>query len=449
MGRNGATAFAVLFLAKGRRPLLIAKLKHPPKDDWNYHRSDLANLTRYVESKWKMELTWQVIDMESATAEDLLHSPVLFISGRDGLPLTAEQKKELRAYVDHGGFLFAESCCDGDGFDRQFRQLMTELFPDNPLRLLSPDHPVWYAEEKVDPDFARPLWGIEACCRTSVIYCPQGLSCYWELAGVARGPQHPRSVQEQIDAAKAIGANVLAYATNRELREKLDMQPMLPDAAQDHAVLRATLQIAKLQHGGGSDDAPAALTNLLRTVQQHVHIPISGQRSYLSPADRTLPDFPMLFMHGRRDFRWTDVQRAGLAKYLAAGGVLFADAICASDSFARSFRREMTTILPDYPWQRIPATHPMFTSEFRGYDLNRVTVRDPQRRASSDGPLRAKLQRVGPRLEGIEVDGRYVIIFSPLDISCALENHVSLQCKGYVREDAARIGVNVILYALQ
>ena len=41
------------------------------------------------------------------------------------------------------------------------------------------------------------------------------------------------------------------------------------------------------------------------------------------------------------------------------------------------------------------------------------------------------------------------MIFSPYDLSCALENHASLDCKGYVKQDAARIGLNIILYAMQ
>ena len=40
-----ATALALLFLSKGRRPVLVAKLKHGPDEDWNNHRNDLANLT--------------------------------------------------------------------------------------------------------------------------------------------------------------------------------------------------------------------------------------------------------------------------------------------------------------------------------------------------------------------------------------------------------------------
>jgi hypothetical protein len=55
---------------------------------------------------------------------------------------------------------------------------------------------------------------------------------------------------------------------------------------------------------------------------------------------------------------------------------------------------------------------------------------------------------VPPELEGIEIDGRLAVIFSPYDISCALEQHEALQCRGYTREDAARIALNVIKYAL-
>jgi len=40
------------------------------------------------------------------------------------------------------------------------------------------------------------------------------------------------------------------------------------------------------------------------------------------------------------------------------------------------------------------------------------------------------------------------VIFSPYDISCALEQHESLECRGYTRKDAARLGLNVLYYSL-
>jgi len=41
------------------------------------------------------------------------------------------------------------------------------------------------------------------------------------------------------------------------------------------------------------------------------------------------------------------------------------------------------------------------------------------------------------------------VVFSRYDLSCALERHDSLDCRGYTREDAARIGLNVVLYSVQ
>ncbi|MFI4875248.1 MAG: prenyltransferase/squalene oxidase repeat-containing protein, partial [Blastopirellula sp. JB062] len=116
-----ATSLALLFLAKGRRPVVVAKYKHDadgPRNtisrDWNRHRNDIANLTHFIEPRWgNRRMTWQVIDAAHATTEDLLQTPVLWISGRDGLNLTAEQEKSLKLYIEQGGFVFAEAACGG------------------------------------------------------------------------------------------------------------------------------------------------------------------------------------------------------------------------------------------------------------------------------------------------------------------------------------------------
>jgi len=459
------TAFALLFLSKGRRPVVIAKLKHGPTGltgpnrDWNRHRGDCAALTRRVEKLWKRDLTWHIIDGHAAEVEDLLQTPVLWISGSEPLVLNAEQKKRLRTYVDKGGFIFAENCCEpGKGFDRDFRKLMKELFPDSPLKSLPPSHPVWYAEQRVPADHLRPLLGIDACCRTSVVYCPKDtdpstvwtesddLSCYWELSGAGRNVAYGAAIQKKIDAATAIGANVLAYATGRELRDKLNPIEVEDDVEEE--LLRGTVSVVKLRHGGGSDDAPAALVNLMKVVGSQAKIRVSAKRQLVGITEENFNGHPIVFMHGRRAFRFTEPQRKALAEYLKRGGFLFADAICASDPFAQSFRREMQTIFPDARLSRIAADSPLFSRQYRGYDLRTVTLRDPQVRAKDD-PLRARLTKVAPLLEGLDIDGRYAVVFSPYDISCAMENSPSLECKGYIRPDAARIGVNVLLYALQ
>ncbi len=118
------TSFALLFLAKGRRPVLISKAKFGEGDDWTRHRADIANLTNYVENKWKKEfplgLSWQILDLEGADVDDLLQTPVLYISGSVAAP-SLDNARKLRDYIDRGGFIFAEACCGNNGFDKSFR----------------------------------------------------------------------------------------------------------------------------------------------------------------------------------------------------------------------------------------------------------------------------------------------------------------------------------------
>ena len=110
---------------------------------------------------------------------------------------------------------------------------MSEIFPEpeHQLSLLPPEHPAWYAEKFVPPEFQRPLLGVDYGCRTCLIYAPShnpenksstppSLSCLWELAGPSYNEFENPDPLQQIDAALAIGANVIAYATNRELKKK-------------------------------------------------------------------------------------------------------------------------------------------------------------------------------------------------------------------------------------
>lgn len=446
-----ATSFALLFLSKGRRPVVMSKVKYTDQREWDLHGGGVPNLVRQIEKSWLRALTWQSVDLKAASVADLLESPVLFFSGRQALNLSPEQCDALRMYVEQGGFIFAEACdgndCDGKAFDESFRALMKKLFPTSAFRELPPEHPVWYAEGKVDPKYMQHLYGIDACCRTSVVYCPTNLSCFWELAAEGRELEAPPEVQADIRARLQIGQNVVAYATNRVLKEKLDRPSVLMEDNSVNGSSRGVLVIPVLRQSGGSEDAPNALTNLLRYVRQEVELRAMVEQREIAATSESLFEYPVLFTHGRRAFRWNAAERKALTDYIANGGFLFADAICASPEFTTSFRAEMEALFPGQKLERIPINHPLFTNEFSGFDLSRVTLNDPL--LSQEGErLDARHVQAAPVLEGIQVNGRYVVIFSPYDLSCALESSTSLECKGYLKADAARIATNIILYAM-
>jgi hypothetical protein len=461
------TSFALLFLSKGRWPVLLGKVKHPPDDDWNQHRGDVNNLTRYVESRWKRDLTWQVVDVRQSSVEDLLQTPVLYLCGsKSPLPETREEQEKLahklRDYLDRSGFLFAEAYCGGAGFDKGFRELMRLAFPEPEykLRLLEPAHPVWYAEEKVDPRQLRPLWGLEFGCRTSVIYAPldplekprPSLSCLWELSRPGRGEKYSPIVQAQINAATSLGLNVLAYATNRELQTKEGFFGAKAETRRSDQLEQGRLEVATLRHPGGCNAAPRAVTNLMDAAAselKHLKVRPGVRATLLDMTDNALFDYPLVFMHGRTAFRLTPAEQQHLKTYLERGGMLLADSICASPAFTESFRHEMATIFPNRKLERIPFQDPLLTSTYGGFDLKLVSRRDPAARGAAGGPLETPPKQVPPELEGIKFQDRWGVVFSPYDLSCALEKRNSLECRGYLREDAARIGLNVLLYASQ
>lgn len=457
------TSFALLFLSKGRWPVLIGKLQHAPADDWNSHRNDLANLTRYVESKWKRDMTWQVIDLRLATVEELAQTPVLYLCGsQDPVPEGPAKRKELaqklRDYLDRGGFLFAEAYGDGAGFNSGFRDLMQQVFPEPEykLRPLEPEHPIWHAEEKIAPSQLRPIWGVEFGCRTSVVYVPPdppsnprpSLSCLWEVSRAGRGEKYSPTVKDQIDAALSLGINVLAYATNRELRPN-DIYPRKSSQGPDDRVERGRLYVATLRHPGGCNSAPRALVNLMDAAAVNLRVRTRVRDELLNITDDSLFDYHLVFMHGRTAFRLTDAERRRLRQYVERGGMLFADSICANRAFTESFRREMAIIFPKQKLERIPVSDPLLKTTYGGSDLHIVSRRDPATDPKSAGRLDATTRKVPPDLEGVKFGDRWGVVFSQYDLSCALEKRDSLECRGYTREDAARIGLNVVLYSLQ
>jgi hypothetical protein len=450
------TCFGLLFLSKGRRPVLAAKLEYDPDQTWNNHRQDLANLTRYCEKKWKYDLTWQVIRSKDATIDDLNQAPVLYISGSKAPTWTDAELANLRRYLDTGGFIFAENCCGGTEFDAGFRAMLARMFPDRDergnllyqLRPLPLEHTVWHAEERVDPKYMRPLEGLDVGCRTSVIYCPQNLGCYWELDRLGRKQRYPEAVEAEIRAVRSIGINVMAYATNREVKYKLEVPRIVADAAKADPVERAKLYVAEMKHGGGSNIAPTALVNLLKQLSLDTGVRVSTEKRELSPLQEEVFDYHLLFMHGRSSFSFSDAERKQLRLFVERGGMIFADAVCSSEEFASSFRREMGAIFPDAPLRPIPPKHEMYGEKFGGFNLSQVTLRDP-RRGGGGGPLRADVINAAPELEGVQFGTRYGVVFSKYDLSCALERHNSLECAGYSRDDAARIGINVILFSLR
>ncbi len=287
-----STSFALLFLAKGRAPVLVHKLRHGPGDDWNNDPDDVRNLVGLVSRDWKHLMTWQVVEPGSAGVAGMLQAPIAFLNGHEAPGLGPEAEARLRDYVEQGGFLFAESCCGRPEFDRGFRALMKRLFPapESALHPLPEEHPVWRSRWPLRPADHR-LEGIDFGCRTVVIYSPGDLSCWWNQMEDHR--DHPAVI-----VAEKVGQNVVDYATGHELpADKLTIREARDFRADSPR--RGALYIAKLRHSGDWNIAPLAIPNLTTILKEKRGFDVVINHKELSPRDPNLVHYPLIYVHGR------------------------------------------------------------------------------------------------------------------------------------------------------
>ena len=131
-----------------------------------------------------------------------------------------------------------------------------------------------------------------------------------------------------------------------------------------------------------------------------------------------------------------DEQEVALRRHLSpGGGTLFADAACGSEPFDTSFRKFVAELYPDRRLEPIPPTNDFFTHP-SGFNL-----------ADSELNKAAGGLKGLPALEGVRIDGHWAIIYSKLDLGCALERHAGIDCKGYTHDSAVRIAANIVIYS--
>jgi hypothetical protein len=422
------TAFALLFLSKGRIPILVNKLQFGDDEDWNNAPNNVRNLTRFVADVWKKPLNWQIVETRYAKTEDLLQAPILHLSGTEPPRFNDRELTILREFIEQGGTILGDANCSTAGFEAGFRELCQKLFPapEQKLKPLDENHAVWTSLFELKPSW--PLEGVNVGCRTAIFFSPEDLSCRWEFM-----------FRDEVGSLPALrmGANVVAYATGPEqLQDKLEKRKVTRDFG-ENKVRRNFLEIAKIKHNGDWNIAPKAVRNLMGSLKDVVKVDVVGAQREISLEDPNLTNHPLIYMHGRTRFVLSDEEQRTLADFLTTNGVLFADACCASEAFDRAFRELMKKTFPASPLRPIPPDHELFTDRI-GYDIRKLPVNFP-----APGAVAA------PALEGIEVDGRLVVIYSKYDVGCALEKQAGKDCKGYTHESALKLATNVVLYTLK
>ena len=132
---------------RGPRPDLtggftVARLKYTGGGDWYSDESSLKNLLRALRERGDIRTSHDKEAVVTATDPELWNYPMLFMTGHGNVKLNDDELKSLRAYLDQGGFLWAD---DNFGLDVSFRAMMNRLYPETALTELPFTHPLFKA----------------------------------------------------------------------------------------------------------------------------------------------------------------------------------------------------------------------------------------------------------------------------------------------------------------
>ena len=338
-----------------------------------------------------------MVDLETATVDDLMQAPVA-LSLRRVEPLAPGDRRASGSWRRSSAITsitaassLPRAIAAAAGSTAAFRELMQLVFPDEPEYRLTAA-----GRRRIRSGTRRRRWRRSSCGRCwgsssaaarawSMPRRPAGdprpsLSCLWELVRSGRRQKFSAAVQAQIDAARPIGVNVLAYATNREVKWKDELP-----ADRGRAAPRDKRRPGKDVRGqrsaipAAATSRPRALVNLMEAAAARIEDSASiSTRRRSDITDPALFDYPLVFMHGRNSFHLTDAERRRCGRTVDRGGVLLADSICASRAFTESFRREIAAIFPDHAWNGSrPAIRCGRT--YGGFDLRRfpAAIRSP------------------------------------------------------------------------
>ncbi|MGB3340917.1 MAG: DUF4159 domain-containing protein [bacterium] len=191
--------------------------------------------------------------------------------------------------------------------------------------------------------------------------------------------------------------------------------------------------IARLKYTGGGDwySDPSSLPNLLEAINERTTIRAAPREENVEITDPKLFQYPYLYMTGHGKVHFSDEEVKILRNYFAAGGFLHADDNYGMDS---TFRQEIQKIFPESPLIELPFDHGIFRSYYEfPKGLPKIHEHDGK----------------PPQGFGIFYDERLVVFYTyECDLGDGWEDPDVHNDPPEKREDAIKMGINIIVYSL-
>ena len=193
------TSFALLFLARGRHPILMNKLRYD--GDWANRPRDAANLARFASAELERPLNWQVVPLDHNWM-DWTDSPILYMAGDKAPKLTDDDRQKIKSYIENGGMLLTQADGGSNEFSKFVEDLGKQLFPQYHWIDLPADHVLYSVSYHISDRL--PTRAITNGSRILMLHWPTDVTKYWQLR------------QDRIQRAKfELGVNLALYAAGK------------------------------------------------------------------------------------------------------------------------------------------------------------------------------------------------------------------------------------------
>lgn len=468
------TTWGILFLVRGRAPVVMNKLNYditpeppppPPgtpaalaatnpattpattpatkpankepaprgvEAPWNERPRDVANITRYISKKTENLLNWQIVNLES-TPEALLEAPILYISGNKVLEFTADERGVLQRYVQRGGIILGHADGDSTAFASSFEHLMKRLFPNTTARELPIDHPIYTNQSLRRPrDMAWPsLTGWTNGVReVAFLFAHQDPAKQWQM----------RAHLADKAPFSEVMVDIFQYAVDKKPRVKGDTYLVQANPAVKDST---TITLARLAYKGNWDPEPGGWVQFGNILHNTKNLGLDVQAVPLGEDKLTAVDkktkkplYQFAHLTGTAAVKFEDKQLAEIKAFLDAGGMLIIDSAGGSSAFANSVSSEFARVELILPPPVLSETDPLINGGGVGVDCSKVSYR----------PW-ARLTTRKPRLRAQTTNNRKVIFFSEDDLSAGLVGNPIDGIKGYNPVWATNLMTNIMLYA--
>lgn len=195
----------------------------------------------------------------------------------------------------------------------------------------------------------------------------------------------------------------------------------------------AAVRVARLKYGGGGDwyANPTSVPRLVAEARVRAGLDLAPQVDIVEPGSPRLFDYAVVFATGHGRIAFTDAERRSLRRYLLSGGFLHVDDNYGLDEY---FRPEVRKLFPDKPLVELPYSHPIYHCF---YEFPRGL---PKIHEHHGGP---------PHGYAIIHQERVVLFYSfNTDLNDGWEAPEVHRDPPEIREQAFRMGVNILVYAL-